>query len=285
MSISQNTTSVDVNVKMEGNVIKTNVLRAHLQGEHVCYGRQQFVGRPQRSARAIGLERLEPHVQRPIIFDFDGVIADSETVSNRALAQCLTGHGFPTTPDQSVARYTGMRMADCVVVIENIHGKKLPDGFVEAYRAFSFELLRKELTAVRGAVPFIRSLHRRPIAIASSSGPARLKLSLELIGLTDCFDGTVFSAADLERGKPHPDIYLHAAKNIDVAPRDCIVIEDGTLGIKAAVAAGMTPIGLTAGSHCGPGHAAHLDAAGAAVIAATYQEVAQIVRRLDAQRP
>ena len=265
-------------------MIRTNVLRPHLQGEHVCYGPQQFVGRPQRLARVIGSERLEPQVQRPIIFDFDGVIADSETISNRAHAQCLTDHGFPTTPEQSVARYTGMRMADCVVAIERTHGKRLPDGFVEAYRAFSFELLREGLAAVPGAVVFIRSLDRRPIAIASSSGPARLKLSLELIGLTDCFENAVFSAADLERGKPHPDIYLHAAKNIDVAPHDCIVIEDGTLGIKAAVAAGMTPIGLTAGAHCSAEHAAHLRAAGATVVAANYQDVAEIVRRLDAER-
>jgi len=226
----------------------------------------------------------ESAMPRPIIFDFDGVIADSESIANRALAQCLTDHGFPTTPEQSVELYTGMRMSDCVAAIEQTHGKKVPNAFVEAYRAFKFALLRKELRAVPGAVPFIRSLEGRSTAIASSSGPAHLQLSLELIGLADCFVGTVFSAADLERGKPHPDIYLRAAKHIDVAPQDCIVIEDGTLGIRAACAAGMQPIGLTAGSHCGPEHAARLSTAGAVVVATNYDDVADIVRHMDAQR-
>lgn len=220
---------------------------------------------------------------RPIIFDFDGVIADSEILSNLAFARSLTAFGFPTTPEQSVERYTGLRMTDCVVEVERLHGKKVPEGFITAYRAASFELMRQELTEVPGAVRFIETLIDRPMAIASSSGMARLELCLGLLRLSDRFAGSVFSAADIERGKPHPDIYLHAARSKGVAPSDCIVIEDGSLGIKAAVAAGTTPIGLTAGSHCGPGHADSLRMAGATVVASTYEEVAEIVRRLDGQ--
>ena len=218
---------------------------------------------------------------RPIIFDFDGVIVDSETLSNRAFAQSLTQHGFATTPEESVARYTGLRMADCLVAIERIHGRKLPDGFVAAYRADSFDLMRRELRPVVGAVEFIRSLGDRPIAIASSSGPPRLALCLELVGLTEPFADKVFSAADMERGKPFPDIFLHAARNLNVDPRACIVIEDGTHGITAALAAGMTPLGLTAGSHCAPDHGRRLRAAGAAAVAANYGELARIVEMLD----
>ena len=220
---------------------------------------------------------------RPIIFDFDGVIADSEPLSNRALAQCLTDHGFPTTTEQSIERYTGMRMADTVIAIQNHHGKPVPTELVENYRALSFSLLRQELQPVTGAVNYIRKLAPRAIAIASSSGPPRLKLCLELLGLTQCFEGKVFSAADVEQGKPHPDIYLKAAKNIGAKPSNCIVIEDGTLGIKAAIAAGMSPIGLTAGSHCTPGHADKLKAAGATLIATTYAEVEALVHKLDAR--
>jgi beta-phosphoglucomutase-like phosphatase (HAD superfamily) len=101
---------------------------------------------------------------------------------------------------------------------------------------------------------------------------------LELVGLTDRFAGRIFSAADIERGKPHPDIFLKAASGLNADPRDCIVIEDGTLGVRGAVAAGMTVIGLTAGSHCAADHADRLRQAGAHVIAAGYGDVALLVQ-------
>ena len=105
-------------------------------------------------------------------------------------------------------------------------------------------------------------------------------LSLELVGLTGQFDGRIFSAADIERGKPHPDIFLKAAHGLQADPQDCIVIEDGTLGVQGAVAAGMTVIGLTAASHCDAAHGERLYAAGAQVIARTYDEVAAYVARV-----
>ncbi|MCE9521002.1 MAG: HAD family phosphatase [Alphaproteobacteria bacterium] len=219
---------------------------------------------------------------RPIIFDFDGVIADSEVLS--AFRDCLTAFGFPTSEEEESQHYRGLRLKDCVAVAERLHKRKLPGDFVDVYRARSFERLRRELKPVSGAVEFIRALGDRPIAIASSSGPARLELCLTLLGLTEPFAGRVCSAADLARGKPFPDVYLHAAKTLPADPRTCIVIEDGTHGVQAAVAAGMTPIGLTAGSHCGPDHGSRLRAAGASLIAENYQDVASIVRTLDAQK-
>jgi beta-phosphoglucomutase-like phosphatase (HAD superfamily) len=132
---------------------------------------------------------------RPIIFDFDGVIVDSETLSNRALAESLTAHGFPTTVDESVERYTGMRMADCVLAIERFHGRK-SDGFVA--NAPSAELLRQQLKPIAGAV-LIRGLDRR-IAIASSKQAARWR-SVSICRVADCRRQR-FSAADMARGKP-----------------------------------------------------------------------------------
>lgn len=217
---------------------------------------------------------------RPIIFDFDGVIVDSEIIST--FAECLTAHGFPTTDEESLAHYTGLRMSDSIAVVERLHGRKVPDDFVATYRAQSFDRLRRELKPVVGAVQFIRSLGDRPIAIASSSGPPRLALCLELVGLTGRFAHRVFSAAEMERGKPFPDVFLHAAKSLSVEAGACIVIEDGTLGIKAAIAAGMTPVGLTAGSHCAPDHGERLRNAGASIVAANYDEIAKIVETLDA---
>ncbi len=216
---------------------------------------------------------------RPIIFDFDGVIVDSEILAT--FRESLTSFGFPTTEEEEIAHYRGLRLKDCIVVAERIHKRKMPGDFVAAYRARSFELLRKELKPVVGAVDFIRSLGDRPIAIASSSGHPRLELCLALVGLTEHFAGRVCSAAEMERGKPFPDVFLHAAKTLSADPRSCIVVEDGTHGITAAIAAGMTPLGLTAGSHCKPDHAERLSAAGAATVAATYEELAKIIAILD----
>jgi len=217
---------------------------------------------------------------RPIIFDFDGVIADSEIITNRAFAECLTAHGFATTHDESKELYAGRRMSDCVVVIEQIHGRSVPQDFVDTFRSYSFDLLRKQLKPVPGAVDFVLSTARAKTAIASSSGLQRITLSLDLIGLLDHFDGRIFSAADIERGKPHPDIFLTAAEGLAAAPHDCVVIEDGVLGVEGAVAAGMTVIGLTAAAHCGPEHGQRLIDAGAHSIARSYDEVASYLARL-----
>jgi HAD superfamily hydrolase (TIGR01509 family) len=216
-------------------------------------------------------------MHRPIIFDFDGVIVDSETIANRAFAECLTAHGFPTTHDESKMLYSGKRMSDCIIAIERVHGRKVPPDFVGAFGTYSFDLLRKQLKPVPGAVDFVRSTSRTRTAIASSSGTPRITLSLNLVGLLDHFDGRIYSAADLARGKPHPDVFLQAAHGLGVEPRDCLVIEDGVLGVQGAVAAGMTVIGLTAGTHCDPAHGDRLIAAGAHVISSSYDEVAAYV--------
>jgi HAD superfamily hydrolase (TIGR01509 family) len=225
--------------------------------------------------------RREPaadSVHKPIIFDFDGVIVDSEPLANRALAETLTAMGMPTTTEEAMRDYIGLRMSDCVLAVARIHGRKPPEDFVDACRARAANLLRENLQPVRGAPVFIRSCIAARTAIASSSSVRGINNSLELVGLAGHFDGRIFSAADIERGKPHPDIFLHAARGLNAAPADCIVIEDGTLGVKGAVAAGMTVIGLTAGSHCGPDHAHRLREAGAHVVANSYAEIAAMMR-------
>ena len=217
-------------------------------------------------------------MHKPLIFDFDGVIVDSEPLANRALADTLTAMGMPTTIEEAMRDYIGLRMSDCVLAVARIHGRKPPDDFVDACRARTAVLLREHLRPVQGAPAFIRSCVAERTAIASSSSVRGINNSLELVGLGGHFDGRIFSAADIERGKPHPDIFLHAARGLDASPADCIVIEDGTLGVKGAVAAGMTVIGLTAGSHCGPDHANRLRDAGAHIVANSYAEVALLVR-------
>lgn len=217
-----------------------------------------------------------PH---PIIFDFDGVIVDSEVLASRTLAECLTNLGYPTTAQESLERYTGQRLRDSIVAIERRHACRLPADFPDRLSA-NFHSLRTQLNAVTGAIAFVRTRKRERTAIASSSRLQEIKLSLHAVGLGDHFDGRIFSAADIERGKPHPDIFLKAATGLGEEPRNCIVIEDSPLGVESAVAAGMTVIGLTAASHCGPNHAERLTAAGAHTIARSYADIASFIARL-----
>ena len=217
-------------------------------------------------------------MHRPIIFDFDGVIVDTEPAANQALAECLSEAGFRTSYDEAVATYIGLRMRDCLTKAEAIHGSKLPPHFADTCRARTAALLGDTLQPVPGAVEFIRACVAPLTAIASSSSERGIKRGLAQVGLEETFEGRIFSAAEIERGKPHPDIFLMAASGIGAMPTECIVIEDGVLGTQGAVAAGMTVIGLTAGSHCTPAHATRLSAAGARHIAASYLEVAGILR-------
>ncbi len=116
--------------------------------------------------------------------------------------------------------------------------------------------------------------------IASSSSPDRLAACLDILGLADSFGAHVYSASQVKRGKPHPDIFLHAARQVGVAPAEAIVLEDSEGGVRAAVAAGMTAIGFLGASHIGPGHAERLRAAGAHYIAESYAAAESITRRL-----
>lgn len=217
---------------------------------------------------------------RPIIFDFDGTIVDSEPLANRGLAEVLTELGFPTTYDEALSTYVGLRMIDCVGKIERVHGRKPPDDFADICRARVGALIDKHLKPVPGVVPFIRAHAHKKIAIASSSRAVSIERGLARVGLNGVFDGRIFSAADLERGKPHPDIYLIAADALASHPSACIAIEDSPLGVQSAAAAGMTVIGITAGGHCSPTHWQSLVHAGAHATATSYEDVAAYIARL-----
>jgi HAD superfamily hydrolase (TIGR01509 family) len=214
---------------------------------------------------------------RAIIFDFDGVIADSEVLSNTVLAEIVTELGVPTTVDDAYRDYMGKRFPEVIAAIERTIGRALPPSFGEQCRTRTLERFRQALAPVAGAREFIAKFARVPRCIASSSSPDRLAACLEILDMTALFDGRVFSASDVARGKPHPDIFLHAAAQIGADPRACIVIEDSASGVIAGRAAGATVIGLLAGGHIIDGHAAKLKEAGAHHVAADYIEVERIV--------
>ena len=212
-----------------------------------------------------------------IIFDFDGVIADSEMLANRVLAEELTRLGLPTTLEESYARYVGTRWGEMIARIEEQLGRPVPGGWGDHLSDTMMARFQRDLTEVPGAGAFIAGLGTRPRAIASSTSPARLALCLEVLELSEAFGVHVFSAEMVERGKPHPDIFLLAARSIGIDPEACLVIEDSPSGVTAAKAAGMAVIGLLAGSHIQPGHAERLRAAGADHIAPSWEAVARLV--------
>ena len=207
-----------------------------------------------------------------IIFDFDGVIADSESLANIVLAETVTGLGLPTSLDDALDRYMGKRAAEVVAAIESGIGRALPGNFPDTLATTTLARFRAELREVKGAKKFILQFGDTPHCIASSSSMQRLSFCLEILGLARHFGNNVFSSEVVPRGKPHPDIFLYAARQLNVAPSRCLVIEDGVNGVRAGVAAGMMVLGLCAGSHMREGDAARMHQAGAAHISNTWAD-------------
>jgi HAD superfamily hydrolase (TIGR01509 family) len=208
-----------------------------------------------------------------LIFDFDGVIADSEAIANTVLAETVSELGHPTTLDQALTRYMGRRWSEVITEIEAAIGRPLPDNFSDQLKLATLERFRTDLKEVSGATDFIRRFAHLPRCIASSSSIDRLQLCLSVLGLQAEFGSHVYSADMVARGKPHPDIFLYAASKLGVKPNECLVIEDRAGGIRAAIAAGMTVVGLSAASHIRDGHGRRLRDAGAVHLAQSWAEV------------
>ena len=219
-------------------------------------------------------------MKRLIIFDFDGVIADSEVLANAVLAELVSAVGVPTTLEDSVRLYTGKRFHDVIAAVEATVGRSLPDDFANNLQSRTLARFRQDLRIVEGARAYIERFADVPRCIASPSSPDRLALCLEVLGLTALFGAHVYSASQVARGKPHPDLFLHAAAQMRIEPAAAIVIEDSVGGVQAGVAAGMTVIGLVAASHIRDGYASRLRDAGAQYVAATFSEAEEFTRML-----
>ncbi len=216
-----------------------------------------------------------------IIFDFDGVIVDSEPGANDVLADALTAIGVPTTRDEALDRYCGHRWSDCVIMIEEQLGHRVPETFVEDLIDCGKTRFLETLPVIKGVSAFAAAHGHRARAIASSNETEWLELCLGKIGLADHFGGHVYSASGLERGKPHPDIYEMVADRLDVRPDRALVIEDSVTGVLSGVAAGMTVVGLLAGGHVRDGHGDLLRNAGAAHLVDDYRELHDLIGKLE----
>ena len=214
-----------------------------------------------------------------LLFDFDGVLIESEYAGNRQLAQWLTGAGKPTTVEESMALFMGYAGADFRQRMAAHLGRPLPPDFDVARRAEDERVMRDGIAAVAGAVGFVRSLPADlPRAVVSSSSTRWITRHLDHIGLREAFGDHVYSGAEhVVRGKPAPDLYLYAADKLGVAIRDCAILEDSPVGATGAVASGGFVIGLCAGTHCAADHGARLRAIGVDAVAADYHEVRRLL--------
>jgi len=183
-----------------------------------------------------------------IIFDCDGVLVDSERLANTIFAQAITEAGLPTTMADAMERYKGLSMSSAMSKIEETLGRRLPDGWLDDVRRRTDEQFRRHLRAVDGVADLIARLRSAglDLCVASSGGHEKMALTLALTGLKAHFGQAVFSAHDVGRGKPYPDLFLHAARTMGHEPETCVVIEDSLPGIKAGVAADMRVLAYAA---------------------------------------
>ncbi len=214
-----------------------------------------------------------------LIFDFDGVLIESEYVGNKQIAEYLTRIGHPTSVEESMNKFMGLSGADFTGAIENWIGRPLPEDFYAERDAEDARVFTEGIEAVAGAIAFVESLPPDlPRAIASSSSVEWIEAHLDHLKLRHHFGDHIFSGRrHVARGKPAPDIYLHAAAALAVPIDRIAIIEDSPVGVTGAVASGAFVIGLAAGTHCFDGHGERLKALGAHAIAHSFEDVASLL--------
>jgi HAD superfamily hydrolase (TIGR01509 family) len=186
-------------------------------------------------------------------------------ISCRTDAVCLGEIGIVISAEEIMDRYLGISAATMCGDIERRLGRSLPPDFADTLHARVAAAFDAELAPIAGVETMLDALPFRR-CVASSSAPERLRQSLSLTGLLGHFEPNIFSATQVTRGKPAPDLFWFAADAMRVARATCVVIEDSVPGVQAAVAAGIKVIGFTGGGHCRPGHVERLRAAGAIAV-------------------
>ncbi|HEX3976631.1 MAG TPA: HAD family phosphatase [Solirubrobacteraceae bacterium] len=180
-----------------------------------------------------------------VIFDCDGVLVDSEGISNAVLADALRGLGLAISAEEAHDRYRGMFLSDIRGDAERRLGAPLPADFLETFERDRAEAFRASLQPVPGAASAVREVRAMgfEVCVASQGRLSKTELTLTVCGLRDLFEPeALFSAHSVARGKPAPDLFLYAAATMGFSPAQCVVVEDTMIGVEAALAAGMRVI-------------------------------------------
>lgn len=215
---------------------------------------------------------------KAILFDFDGVLIDSEWVGNCFIAGELTAAGHLTRPEDAIEHFMGLAGQPFEDAVARWIGAPFPARLREARMKRGLQYIEEGIAEVRGARDFILGLPEDfPIAVTSSAITRWIAGHLDKLGLRERFDDHLYSGREhVERVKPAPDIYLYAADQLGIDIRDTMIIEDSPIGIEGAVASGAHVVGLLAGSHIRDGHEAKLIAAGADRCVYSFQELARL---------
>lgn len=217
---------------------------------------------------------------RPVIFDMDGVLADSEGISCEVVAKALSAHGANLSVDEVKERFVGMSTQSMLKTIQNEQSVSFPSNIREIILKQSLSAYQTRLKAILGMPALIQN-NTFPRCVASSSSPERIEGTLKTIGLFDTLSPHLFSATMVKNGKPAPDLFLYAAAQMNWQPLDCVIVEDSKAGVEAGVAADMTVIGITAGEHLNHAtHAPKLTSLGAHKVVENVEELAFELRQL-----
>ncbi len=196
-----------------------------------------------------------------VIFDCDGVLVDTEPVANRVLQRQLEAIGLAMPLDEVIRTFVGRSKADCLVMAEELAGRALPMGFADQWDSAFDAALREQTRPIEGIVEILRDFPL-PYCVASNGEPGRMRLALCAAGLMPMLRGPLFTASEVARPKPAPDLFLHAARTMGATPQCTAVVEDTVTGVRAAVSAGMQVLGYAGADHADP---RALEAAGAHV--------------------
>jgi HAD superfamily hydrolase (TIGR01509 family) len=208
-----------------------------------------------------------------VIFDCDGVLVDSEVISNRIFMESFAELGIVFTLEEMLAFGVGKNAVTLAAAIEQEFGVTLPAGFIEGQRARIMEAFTMELRPIDG-VPELLAALKLKRCVASNSHIRRVQHALTTTGLMPHLEPHIYTPAMVARGKPAPDLFLYAAEQHGIRPDRCLVIEDSLSGVVAALAAGMPIIGFVGGSHCRPGHADAMREAGCVEVFARMVDLA-----------
>ena len=189
-----------------------------------------------------------PRKAKHIILDCDGVLVDSEPISVAVLCEAVRRAGADVSEDDAYRLFLGRSMTAVESLLRERHKLALTHGQIESIRQETFRQFRARLGPVPHAGEMLERLEV-PRCVASSSSLERIRLSLSLAGLLEKLEPHIYSASMVERGKPAPDLFLHAARDMGARPEDCIVVEDSPAGMEAAKRAGMRVFGFAGGAH------------------------------------
>jgi len=178
-----------------------------------------------------------------IIFDSDGVLVDSETLSAKVFQVMAKELGFELDFEKAVEQFAGTSMKENLQFIRENIQVPMPENFEKEFRSRTYDVFKKELKAVPGIIELISKL-QVPFCVASSGPVEKIRLNLGLVGLKELFEGRIFSSYDIGKWKPDPGIFLHAAGEMGYAPEECVVIEDSAAGIRAAITGGFMVFAL-----------------------------------------